>query len=85
MGILYRQIRRDSVKRVEIVFAGKEIDDPADAKILSLVALKGILEGSMSRGNVNFVNAGLLAEQIGHRGQRDHLPGERRLPQPHPA
>lgn len=65
MGILYRQIRRGSVKRVETVFAGKDIEDPADAKILSLAALKGILEGTMSRGNVNFVNAGLLAEQMG--------------------
>jgi D-3-phosphoglycerate dehydrogenase / 2-oxoglutarate reductase len=65
MGILYRQIRRESVKRVEIVFAGREIDEPRDAKILSLVALKGILEGSMAPGSVNFVNAGLLAEQIG--------------------
>ncbi|MBN1319401.1 MAG: phosphoglycerate dehydrogenase [Thermoleophilia bacterium] len=65
MGNLYRQIRRRSVKKVEIVFAGQEIDDPEDAKILSLVALKGILEGSMTAGNVNFVNAGLLAEQIG--------------------
>ncbi len=65
MGILYRQIRRRSVKKVEIVFAGREIDVPADAKILSLVALKGVLEGNMAPGNVNFVNAGLLAEQIG--------------------
>jgi len=65
MGTLYRQIRRQSIKRVEIGFAGKEIDEPADAKILSLVALKGILQGSMVPGNVNFVNAGLLAEQIG--------------------
>jgi D-3-phosphoglycerate dehydrogenase len=53
------------VKRVEVVFAGKEIDEPADAKILSVVALKGILEGSMVPGNVNFVNANFLAEQIG--------------------
>jgi len=65
MGILYRQIRRESVKRIEIVFAGREINEPADAKILSLAALKGVLEGSMAFGNVNFVNAGLLAEQIG--------------------
>ena len=65
MGTLYRQIRRGSVKRVEVVFAGKEIDEPADAKILSVVALKGILEGSMVPGNVNFVNANFLAEQIG--------------------
>jgi len=65
MGILYRQIRRESVKRIEIVFAGKEIDVPADAKILSLAALKGILEGRMASGNVNFVNAGFLAEQMG--------------------
>jgi D-3-phosphoglycerate dehydrogenase len=65
MGLLYRQIRRKSVKQVEISFAGREIDVPEDAKILSLVALKGILEGMMSSGNVNFVNAGLLAESFG--------------------
>jgi D-3-phosphoglycerate dehydrogenase / 2-oxoglutarate reductase len=65
MGILYRQIRRESVKQVEMKFAGKEIDDPEDAKILSLVAVKGILEGMMTPGTVNFVNAGLLAEQTG--------------------
>lgn len=65
MGQLYRQIRRKSVKRVEINFAGREIDVPEDAKILSLVSLKGILEGMMSAGNVNFVNAGVLAESFG--------------------
>jgi D-3-phosphoglycerate dehydrogenase / 2-oxoglutarate reductase len=65
MGVLYRQIRRASVKRVETLFAGKEIDDPEDARILSLVAVKGILEGIMAPGTVNFVNAGLLAEQTG--------------------
>jgi D-3-phosphoglycerate dehydrogenase / 2-oxoglutarate reductase len=65
MGILYRQIRRQSVEGVEVVFAGREIDTPADAKILSLVALKGILQDSMASGKVNFVNASLLAEQIG--------------------
>ncbi len=47
------------------MFAGREIDEPEDARILSLVALKGILEGIMASGTVNFVNAGLLAEQIG--------------------
>ncbi len=65
MGLLYRQIRRESVKCVETVFAGREIDDPEDARILSQVALKGILEGIMASGKVNFVNAGLLAEQTG--------------------
>jgi D-3-phosphoglycerate dehydrogenase len=65
MGVLYRQIRRGSVKQVETLFAGKEIDDPEDARILSLVAVKGILEGIMAPGTVNFVNAGLLAEQTG--------------------
>jgi D-3-phosphoglycerate dehydrogenase len=65
MGILYRQIRRQPVKSLEIVFAGRDIDEPGDAKILSLVALRGILEASMSPGSVNFVNAGLLAEQMG--------------------
>jgi D-3-phosphoglycerate dehydrogenase len=65
IGILYRQIRRDPVKSVEIVFAGRDIDDPADAKILSLLAIRGILERGMSPGSVNFVNAGLLAEQMG--------------------
>jgi D-3-phosphoglycerate dehydrogenase len=65
MGLLYRQIRLQRAKGIEIVFAGREIDDPADARILSLAALKGVLQGSMASGNVNFVNAGLLAEQIG--------------------
>jgi D-3-phosphoglycerate dehydrogenase len=65
MGILYRQIRRQPVMSLEIVFAGRDIDEPGDAKILSLVALRGILEASMSPGSVNFVNAGLLAEQMG--------------------
>ncbi len=65
MGILYRQIRNNPVKSVEIVFAGRDIEDPADAKILSLLAIRGILERNMSPGSVNFVNAGLLAEQMG--------------------
>jgi D-3-phosphoglycerate dehydrogenase len=65
MGLLYRQIRRQPVKCLEIVFSGRDIDEPEDAKILSLVALRGILEASMSPGSVNFVNAGLLAEQMG--------------------
>jgi D-3-phosphoglycerate dehydrogenase / 2-oxoglutarate reductase len=65
MGVLYRQIRHQGVKRIEVVFAGREIDDPADAKILSLVALKGVLQHTMTSGSVNFVNAGYLAEQIG--------------------
>ncbi len=65
MGILYRQIRKAPVKSVEIVFAGRDIDDPADAKILSLLAIRGILERNMAPGSVNFVNAGLLAEQVG--------------------
>ena len=65
MGLLYRQIRRKRVKAIEVVFAGREIDDPADAKILSLAALKGVLQSSMASGNVNFVNAGLIAEQFG--------------------
>ncbi len=65
LGVLYREIRGRQVKRVSIVYAGKEIDAPEDAKILSLVALKGILEGSMTSGIVNFVNATYLAEQNG--------------------
>lgn len=65
MGILYRQIRRQPVKCIEIVFAGRDLDEPSEAKILSLVALRGILEANMNPGTVNFVNAGLLAEQLG--------------------
>jgi D-3-phosphoglycerate dehydrogenase len=65
MGLLYRQIRKAPVRCVEIVFAGRDLDEPGDAKILSLVALRGILEANMAPGSVNFVNAGLLAEQTG--------------------
>lgn len=65
MGRLYGQIRRESVKRVEIEFSGREIENPSDAKILSIVALKGVLEPSVTEGAVNLVNAGMLAEQRG--------------------
>lgn len=65
MGKLYGQVRRESVKRVEIEFSGREIENPEDAKILSVVALKGVLEGSVTHGTVNFVNAELLAQQRG--------------------
>jgi len=65
MGSLYSQLRRESVKKVEIEFAGQEIEDPDDAKLLSIVALKGILAGSLGKAAVNFVNAGLLAKQRG--------------------
>ena len=65
MGRLYGQIRRESVKRVEIEFSGREIENPSDAKILSTVALKGVLEPSVTEGAVNLVNAGMLAEQRG--------------------
>lgn len=65
MGRLYGQIRRETVKKVEIEFSGRDIENPEDAKILSLVALKGVLEASVTEGAVNFVNAGLLAEQRG--------------------
>lgn len=65
MGKLYGQIRRESVRRVEIEFWGRDIEKPEDAKILSIAALKGILEGSVTEGAVNFVNAGILAEERG--------------------
>ncbi len=72
MGKLYGQIRRESVKKVEIEFSGRDIENPEDAKILSLVALKGVLEASVTEGAVNFVNAGLLAEQRGIE-VREHI------------
>lgn len=65
MGKLYGQIRRESVKKVEIEFSGRDIENPEDAKILSVVALKGVLEASVTEGAVNFVNAELLAHQRG--------------------
>ncbi|NLT36233.1 MAG: phosphoglycerate dehydrogenase [Gaiellales bacterium] len=65
MGKLYGQIRRESVKQVEIEFSGREIENPEDAKILSVVALKGVLEASVTHGVVNFVNAELLARERG--------------------
>ena len=64
MGSLYAQIRKESVRTVEIEFAGKEVDDREDVKVLSLVALKGLLDQSVPE-TVNFVNASLIAEQRG--------------------
>jgi D-3-phosphoglycerate dehydrogenase len=65
MGSLYSQLRHESVEKVEIEFAGQEIQEPDDAKLLSVVALKGILSGVLGKGAVNFVNAGLIAKQRG--------------------
>ena len=64
MGSLYAQIRKESVRTVEIEFDGKEVDDREDVKVLSLVALKGLLDQSVPE-TVNFVNASLIAEQRG--------------------
>ena len=38
MGVLYRQIRRASVKRVETLFAGKEDLLPAPTKLLMAIS-----------------------------------------------
>jgi D-3-phosphoglycerate dehydrogenase / 2-oxoglutarate reductase len=64
IGLLYAQVRNEGVKKVEITFAGDEIDNTEDVKVLSLVTLKGILDASVPE-TVNFVNANQIAEQRG--------------------
>ncbi len=64
IGRFYAQLRSEGIEKIEISFAGKEIVDKEDLKVLSLVALKGILDASVPE-TVNFVNANLIAEQRG--------------------
>ncbi|MDP3179348.1 MAG: NAD(P)-dependent oxidoreductase, partial [Spirochaetaceae bacterium] len=64
MGKAYRGIRGGRVEEIAIEFAGPQVDDPEDVKLLSLVVLKGILDGAVP-GTVNFVNAEAIARQRG--------------------
>ncbi|WDP92746.1 MAG: phosphoglycerate dehydrogenase [Desulfobacter sp.] len=64
IGKLYSQISKTSLKKIEISFSGNEIEDKEDVRILSLMAIKGMLERSVPE-TVNFVNATLIAEQKG--------------------
>lgn len=64
MGKIYSDIRKENILKVEIDFAGKEVDNKEDMKAMSIVTLKGVLEGSVPE-TVNFVNANLIAEQRG--------------------
>lgn len=64
MGRFYSQMRHNALKKIEISFFGEEIENQEDMKILSLMAVKGILERSVPE-TVNFVNATLLADQKG--------------------
>jgi len=64
MGHFYSQLSKRGFRKIEIKFSGNEIENGGDLKILSLMALKGILERSVPE-TVNFVNAGLIAEQKG--------------------
>ena len=64
IGKLYSQISKANLKKIEISFSGNEIEDKDDVSILSLMAIKGMLERSVPE-TVNFVNATLIAEQKG--------------------
>ena len=50
---------------METLFAGKEIDDPRMPASCRWWPSKASSKGIMASGTVNFVNAGLLAEQTG--------------------
>ncbi len=64
IGKLYSHIRKESIEKIELGFMGNNIDNKEDVKVLSLLALKGILDVSVPE-TVNFVNAKLIAEQRG--------------------
>jgi D-3-phosphoglycerate dehydrogenase len=64
LGKIYSDIRKESISKVEIDFAGKEVDNKDDMKAMSIVTLKGVLDGCVPE-TVNFVNANLIAEQRG--------------------
>ncbi|OQY10229.1 MAG: phosphoglycerate dehydrogenase [Fusobacteriia bacterium 4572_132] len=64
IGQIYSQIKKEGIEEIEMSFIGKEIEDKEDIKILSLIALKGILDSTVPE-TVNFVNANYIAEQRG--------------------
>lgn len=64
MGKLYSQIEREGIKKICLSFGGKEISNKEDIKVLSLVAIKGILDSTVPE-TVNFVNANYIAKQRG--------------------
>lgn len=64
MGKLYSGINKTAIKKIEISFAGKDISEKEDVKLLSLVGMKSILDASVP-GTVNFVNASLVAAEKG--------------------
>ncbi len=64
MGRFYSHLAKKSLRKVEISFCGNAVESKDDMKIISLMAIKGILERSVPE-TVNFVNATLLAEQKG--------------------
>ena len=54
-----------SISSLSITLAGKTVADPAVAAVLRTAVLKGLMSEMRSSGNVNFVNAGMLAEEAG--------------------
>ena len=84
MGILYRQIRRQASSGWRSSSRARRSTSPRTPRSSLWWRSRASSKDSMAAGNVNFVNANFLAEQIGIEVTRDHIPRERRLPQSHP-
>ena len=84
MGILYRQIRRESVKRVEIVVRRQGDRRPRGRQDPVPGGPQGHPRGHHGLRHRQLRQRRPAGRADGHRGAGDHLPGERRLPQPHP-
>jgi len=62
LGKLYHQLKKDPVDRVEITYHGEV--GKLDVQVITLSILKGLLEPVLME-HVNYVNAGMLAENRG--------------------
>ncbi len=62
LGNLYYGIWKDPVESVQVTFGGEAVN--FNTKTITLAVLKGIFEPAMA-GRVNYVNAGVIAEEEG--------------------
>lgn len=65
VGALQAQLMTGKLRKVHLSLQGPLVSDPAVAAALKTAMLKGLLSATQGPGAVNFVNAALLAAELG--------------------
>jgi D-3-phosphoglycerate dehydrogenase / 2-oxoglutarate reductase len=63
LGRIYYQVEKETVEKLEVIFSGDLADK--ETQILSLSALKGFLTPILEERMINYVNAELIAKDMG--------------------